>query len=63
MQDYLPQVRSTSELKRKLELVAERSVSKSLSDHIRFAVEQYVANNWTAEMQAKLDAELESQTS
>ena len=57
MQDYLPQVRSTAAMKRKLELIAEQSVSKNLSDHIRFAIEQYIESNWTEELQAKLDGE------
>lgn len=35
-------VRLTPEIKRKLEEIAARSVARSLSDHIRFAVEQYV---------------------
>lgn len=55
MQEYLPQVRSTAELKRKLELIAEGSVSKNLSDHIRYAVEKYVEANWTPELQHLLD--------
>ena len=57
MQDYLPPVRATTTLKRKLQLLSERSVSKNLSDHIRMAVEQYIDNNWTDAMQAEFDAE------
>ena len=41
--DYLPQVRCTPALKRRLERVAQRSVTRNLADHIRFAVEMYVA--------------------
>jgi predicted transcriptional regulator len=40
--DYLPQVRCTPALKRRLEQVAARSVTRNLADHIRYAVEQYV---------------------
>ena len=42
MTEYLPQTRCTPELKQALREIAARSVSKSLSDHIRFAVELYV---------------------
>lgn len=38
-------VRLTPEIKRKLEEIAARSVARSLSDHIRFAVEQYVEHH------------------
>lgn len=41
--EYLPQVRCTPALKRRLERVAYRSVARNLADHIRFAVEMYVA--------------------
>lgn len=41
--EYLPQVRCTAALKRRLERVAQRSVTRNLADHIRFAVEVYVA--------------------
>ena len=41
--EYLPQVRCTAALKRRLERVAQRSVTRNLADHIRFAVEMYVA--------------------
>lgn len=35
-------LRCTPDMKRKLEAIAEQSVAKNLSDHIRFAVEQYI---------------------
>jgi hypothetical protein len=41
--EYLPQVRCTASLKRRLERVAATSVTTNLADHIRFAVERYVA--------------------
>lgn len=34
--------RCTPEMKRKLEAIAEQSVAKNVSDHIRFAVEEYI---------------------
>lgn len=40
--EYLPQVRCAPTLKTRLERVAERSVTRNLADHIRFAVENYV---------------------
>ena len=40
--EYLPQVRCTPTLKARLERLAERSVTRNLADHIRFAVENYV---------------------
>jgi predicted transcriptional regulator len=43
MTDYLPQVRCTPSLKQRLEQVADESVTANLADHIRFAVERYVA--------------------
>jgi hypothetical protein len=42
--EYLPQVRCTATLKRRLELVAADSITSNLADHIRHAVEQYVAS-------------------
>ena len=42
--EYLPQVRCTAALKRRLELVAADSITNNLADHIRYAVEQYVAD-------------------
>ena len=41
--EYLPQVRCTATLKRRLELVAADSITSNLADHIRHAIEQYVA--------------------
>lgn len=41
---YLPQVRCEPSLKERLERITDRSVAPSLADHIRFAVEQYVAD-------------------
>ncbi len=40
--EYLPQVRCTPRLKRRLERVSAGSVTRNLADHIRYAVEQYV---------------------
>lgn len=40
--EYLPQVRCTASLKRRLEQVAAESITSNLADHIRYAVEQYV---------------------
>lgn len=45
---YLPQVRCDKELKARLERVVKRSVSPRLSDHVRVAVEQYVAQQEAA---------------
>lgn len=42
MDEYLPTVRCSVELKQSLERIAAQSVSPRLSDHIRFALEQYV---------------------
>ena len=42
--EYLPQVRCTATLKRRLETVAADSITSNLADHIRHAVEQYVAS-------------------
>jgi hypothetical protein len=58
MDGFLPQVRVTDVLRLRLELVVERSLSKTLSDHIRYAVEQYVDENWTPALQEKLESEL-----
>lgn len=55
MDDFLPQIRITSEVRRKLELIADKSITANLSAHIRFAVEQYVDANWTPELQQLLD--------
>lgn len=41
---YLPQVRCEPSLKERLERITDRSVAPSLADHIRFAVERYVAD-------------------
>ena len=41
--EYLPQVRCQASLKARLERIAEGSVARNLADHIRFAVERYVA--------------------
>ena len=40
---YLPPVRCSAELRERLERIARQSVSKRLSDHLRLAVENYVA--------------------
>lgn len=39
---YLPQVRCRTNLKQRLQAVAEKSVSQRLTDHIRVAVQHYV---------------------
>lgn len=39
---YLPKVRCTPEMKEELRLIANHSVARKLTDHIRFAIEQYV---------------------
>ena len=57
MDDFLPQIRITSEVRRKLELIAENSITSNLSAHIRFAVEQYVETHWTPDLQIRLEAE------
>jgi predicted transcriptional regulator len=41
--EYLPQVRCTATMKARLERVAEGSVARNLADHIRAAIERYVA--------------------
>ena len=43
MTTYLPQVRCEPSLKQRLEQVTASSINRRLSDHIRYAVEQYVA--------------------
>lgn len=45
---YLPQVRCRTNLKQRLQMVAAQSVSPRLTDHIRVAVEQYVAQQEAA---------------
>lgn len=40
--EYLPKVRCTPTMKRKLEEIAAQSVTRNISDHIRFALEQYI---------------------
>lgn len=52
MTEYLPQVRCTSEMKTALETIAANSVARNISDHIRFAVERYIASH-EAEIQAE----------
>jgi len=44
MTDYMPQVRCTSTLKQRLQRIAGESVSRELADHIRYAIEAYVAD-------------------
>ena len=39
--------RCTPDMKRRLEAIAERSVTSSLSDHIRLAVERYIEEHET----------------
>lgn len=51
--EYLPQVRCSPTLKARLERLAERSVTRNLADHIRFAVENYVE---TAEGPTSVDS-------
>ena len=43
MSDYLPQVRCTATLKQRLQRIAGESVARELADHIRYAIEAYVA--------------------
>lgn len=50
--EYLPQVRCPASLKARLERVAEGSVARNLTDHIRFAVERYVAQEEARSSQA-----------
>lgn len=47
--ESLPKVRCTAELKRKLEIIATHSVTPRMTDHIRFAVEKYIVDNWRKE--------------
>jgi hypothetical protein len=49
MTDYLPKTRCSFEMKRKLEEIAANSPARELADHIRFAVELYIAENWREE--------------
>lgn len=42
MTEMLPMVRCTPSLKTRLERIAEASVARNLTDHIRYAVERYV---------------------
>ena len=46
---FLPSVRCSAELRARIERIAERSVSKRLSDHLRLAVERYVSDIEAAE--------------
>ena len=41
--ERLPVVRVTPSFKERLERVATRSINPRLSDHIRYALEQYIA--------------------
>ena len=43
LNEELPRVRCTAALRRRLERIAERSITTNLADHIRYAVERYVA--------------------
>jgi predicted DNA-binding protein len=52
--DYLPKVRCAPEMKRRLEAIADHSVTRELADHIRFAVERYIAEQWREEYEADL---------
>ena len=45
MNEYLPQVRCSAELKARLRRIAAASVVTDLAAHIRLAVEQYVEND------------------
>lgn len=45
MTEYLPQVRCTPKMKAALESIARKSVAPNLSDHVRFAVEQYIVSS------------------
>lgn len=46
---WLPGVRISSDLRDRLERVAERSVASKLSDHIRAALERYVKEEEAAQ--------------
>lgn len=48
LETYLPQVRCDNTLKERLARVASQSVSPRLSDHVRVAVERYVAQQEAA---------------
>jgi predicted transcriptional regulator len=55
--EFLPQVRCTPTLKRRLERIAADSVSTDLSDHIRYAVTQYVERTEAASPVKELQPE------
>ena len=52
--ENLPPVRCKPSLKSRLQLLAQRSITRDLSDHIRFAVERYVSDNWTPALEEAL---------
>lgn len=45
MTEFLPTIRCTPEMKEMLYRIARQSVSRSLADHIRFAIERYIEAN------------------
>ncbi|RIK40332.1 MAG: hypothetical protein DCC55_15500 [Chloroflexi bacterium] len=47
--EYLPQVRCTVEMKRKLEEITAHSVTPRVTDHIRAAIEDYIEKHWREE--------------
>lgn len=50
MTEYLPQVRCTPEMKEELKAIARRSVAPNISDHVRYAVEQYITYTLTGRL-------------
>lgn len=59
MSEYLPQVRCSKEMKQKLEEIAAHSLAPRITDHIRFAVDQYIAEQWRPEFAADAGVALE----
>lgn len=51
--ELLPSVRVTPEMRAALESIAAKSMAKSISDHIRYAVEMYIEREKQLEQQQK----------
>lgn len=56
MTEYLPNVRCAPSLKAELRVIAEKSVSKDMADHIRFAIQSYIDGGVTLDHALALDA-------
>lgn len=61
MTEFLPHVRCTADMKRRLEQIVTHSVTPRITDHIRFAVDQYITQNWRPEFTADAGVPLEDE--